>query len=129
VTITQNERAFIGPLPAGLRRDETGEVGLGWSFRTAEEFVLAVANLMRLRGRQVEVTRETSYGYESVSAFSPGANWYDHPVHVLATRRVDRAGARWRLGAATSWGFTAGESRREVRGYRAVRSFVEVYGR
>jgi hypothetical protein len=121
--------AFIGPVSSHLMRDEAGELRLKYHYRTAEEFVLAAAELMTCNGRTVTVERETKLDIESITAFSAGARWFNHPMFVSAYRRTDRPGARWRFGQASSWGFHTGRSSRAATSYRAARIFVEVYGR
>lgn len=119
--------AFVGPLPLRLMRDESGEPRLKYSYRTAEEFVLAAADYMRTMGRRVEVEYSVEYGIELLSAYASAEHWTDHMVQVMATRSVNRRGARWSLRGATEWSRLYAP--KHTHGYRAAKILVEVYGR
>lgn len=111
------ENTFIGPLPQYLMRDYmTGDVVMQGGIKTARDFVLAAANLMRHRGRAVEVTEEA----DSVYAYAPAPHWYDTPV----TLHAYRSGSRWKFLGATTLGRNG-----EAKTYGKARILVSVYGR
>jgi hypothetical protein len=126
-TITKPDltREFIGPLPANLHRDSySGQVRLHWRYRTAEQFVLAAAELMKLNGREVQVGRETlTTGTEMLTVVSMAPRWFDHTVGLIATRRADK-GARWRFSNAWT---TAKTPHAQTLGDAKI--LVEVYAR
>lgn len=117
-------REFIGPLPATLHRGYEGMVELHYRYRTAEEFVLAVADFLKTQGREAEIERETwKYG-DVVRVVSTPTRRSDALVMVSASRGA--GGGRWRFNQATAFPLLGGQQ--EARTYGKAKTLVEVYG-
>lgn len=89
----------------------------------AREFVDQIADQLRAKGRQVEITEtEEAFGtFVWMSAIAP--KWYDYTISLSAAK--GRApGSRWKLGRLTVRG--AGKERYTQERSR-IRSAIDIY--
>lgn len=95
----------------------------------AKQFFDQMADLLRSKGRTVEITETTESFGTFVWLYSPAPHWYERTISLSVSKNA-RPGSRWRLGAlsvgSSGTGTKAGRAfKRELR--NDIRIAVGVY--